>query len=207
MVKNAALLMIDMQKGFLDPASPCCIAGAAATVPACAAAAEFCRREGIPVFFVTRSYRADGSDVEHSRYQAWAQGGKPLSPGCPEAISAEPPEELRPREGDYALFKPRFSAFFHTELDLILRRLGVDTVLLAGTTTPNCIRASCYDALSLEYNVAVLSDCTSSATEEIQQANLRDMANVGARILTLRELTEGAELPDSVRAARERRYG
>lgn len=207
MDKKTALLIIDMQKGFLNPASPCCIAGAEATVPACAAAAEFCRREGIPVFFITRRYRADGSDVEHSRYQAWAQGGKPLSPGCPEEISAEFPEALRPREGDYEIFKPRFSAFFQTELDLILRRLGVETVLLAGTTTPNCIRASCYDALSLDYNVVVLSDCTSSMTEEIQQANLRDMANVGARLLTLRELEEGAALPDSLRAARERIYG
>lgn len=200
---KSALIMIDMQKGFISPASPCCIAGATATVPACAAAADYCRQQGIPVFFVTRRYRADGSDVEHTRYKAWAEGGKPMSPGCTEAISAQPPEELEPKEGDYTLIKPRYSAFFHTELDLMLRRLGVDTVLLAGTTTPNCIRTSCYDAISLEYNVAVLSDCTSSATEEIQSSNLRDMANVGAQILTSRELMNGAVLFDSVGHVRE----
>ena len=197
-MSRPALLIIDMQKGFISPSSPCHIAGAAATVPACAAVADYCREKGIPVFFVSRVYRADGSDVEHCRYKAWAEGGKPLSPGCEEAISAQPPEALRPKEGDYVIIKPRFSAFFHTELDLILRRLGVDTVILAGTTTPNCIRTSCYDALSLEYNAVVLSDCTSSATEEIQRSNLRDMENIGAQILSSRQLMDGAALMDSV---------
>ena len=76
-------------------------------------------------------------------------------------------------ESDYRIVKPRFSGFFGTPLDLILRRLGVDTVILAGTTTPNCIRTSCYDALSLDYDAIVLSDCTSSVTEEVQRANWR----------------------------------
>lgn len=78
----------------------------------------------------------------------------------------------------------------------MLRRLGVDTVILAGTTTPNCIRTTCYDALSLDYDVVVLSDCTSSVTDEVQSANLRDMARIGARICT------GAELPTLLGEAR-----
>lgn len=64
----------------------------------------------------------------------------------------------------------------------------MDTVILAGTTTPNCIRTSCYDALSLDYDVIVLSDCTSSVTEEVQCANLADMARIGAGIMTVDEL-------------------
>ena len=77
---------------------------------------------------------------------------------------------------------------FGTPLDLILRRLGVDTVILAGTTTPNCIRTSCYDALSLDYDAIVLSDCTSSVTEEVQRANLGDMERIGAQIETVEGL-------------------
>lgn len=65
----------------------------------------------------------------------------------------------------------------------------VDTVILAGTTTPNCIRSSCYDALSLDYDVVVLSDCTSSVTDEVQRANLEDMARIGAKICTVDELS------------------
>ena len=73
----------------------------------------------------------------------------------------------------------------------------MDTVILAGTTTPNCIRTTMYDALSLEYNSIVISDCTSSVTEEIQQANLRDMKNIGAHVMSLDEFMAGKEYEDT----------
>ena len=179
---NSALLVIDMQNGFLNESSPLFIDGAPETVPACTAVISACREQGIPVFFVRRIYNADGSNVEHTRLEAWERGGKPLSPECPQEISAEMPEAFGNDARDYHIVKPRYSAFFSTELDLILRRLGVRHVILTGTTTPNCIRASCYDAISLDYAVTVLSDCTSSKTAEIQKSNLRDMANIGAEI-------------------------
>jgi len=196
--KSCALVVIDMQRGFIDENSPCHISGAKATVPACAAVINNCRSRGIPVFFVNRVYRADGSDVEHTRHNSWLSGGRPLSPGCDDSISAESPEEFGISDEDYYIVKPRYSAFFHTELDLMLRRLGINTVVLAGTTTPNCIRTTCYDGISLEYNVVVLSDCTSSNSEEIQRANLFDMANVGAQIMSAEEFINGAEIVDSV---------
>lgn len=187
-MEHSALLVIDMQRGFLSPHSPLFIDGAPATVPACAAVIAACRERGLPVIFVTRQYRADGSDVEQTRHAAWLAGGRPLSPGCAEEISDAMPAEFGTDPRDYHVRKPRYSAFFHTELDLLLRRLGVKHVLLAGTTTPNCIRTSCYDALSLDYDVTVLRDCTSSKTPAIQEANLRDMANVGAAILSAEDL-------------------
>ncbi len=183
---KSAFILIDMENGFITPDSAHCIAGAAATVPTCAAAIETARQKGIPVFFVKRIYRADGSDVECTRHAAWLSGGRSMSPG---SFGAEEPEALRPRPGDYTIIKPRWSAFFQTELDLILRRLGVRTVILAGTTTPNCIRTTCYDANALDYNVVVLSDCTSSQTEEIQRVNLEDMARMGAHVMTAAEFT------------------
>jgi len=177
-----ALIVIDMQNGFLNPASPLCIRGARATVPACARVIEACRRSGVPVIFVNRAYRPDGSDVERTRYRVWAGGGKPLTPGSTGPLSVENPPEFGRREGDYEIIKPRYSAFFHTSLDLLLRRLGVDTVVLTGTTTPNCVRTTCYDAISLDYAVVVLEDCCSSNTDEIQRANMVDMGNIGADI-------------------------
>ena len=155
------------------------------------------------MFFVTRRYRTDGSDVEHTRFESWRDGGRAMSQDCRPEISADAPEEFGICDRDYQIIKPRYSAFFGTELDLILRRLGVNTIVLAGATTPNCIRTTCYDGISLEYNVAVLSDCTSSNTEEIQQSNLRDMAYVGAQILTSAEFISGAEIKDTVSLARE----
>ncbi len=182
---KSAFLLIDMEYGFLSPESVHCIKGAAATVPLCAKAIQIAREKEIPIFFIKRHYRADGSDVETTRYESWVAGGRNMQP---ESWSAQEPEILRPQPGDYTIIKPRWSAFFQTELDLILRRLGVRTVILAGTTTPNCIRTTCYDANALDYNVVVLSDCTSSQNEEIQQANLGDMARIGAFIWTIEDL-------------------
>ena len=187
---TAALLQIDMQHGFIDADSPLCVAGAAATVPACAAALRRARELGMPVFHVVRDYAPDGSDVEAVRYGAWAAGGKPVSRGCADARSVEEPAELAPAPGDRVLTKPRFSAFFGTGLDLALRRLGVRTVVLTGTTTPNCIRSTGFDALSLGYNVVVVEDCTSSRTPEVQAANIEDMAFIGAHIMTCDEFCE-----------------
>lgn len=204
MNNKIALIVIDMQNGFINEASAQCIQGAKATVPACAAVINHCRERGIPVFFVTRRYRPDGSDVEHTRFESWRKGGKAMSSGCPEEISAASPAEFGVSDRDYRITKPRYSAFFGTELDLILRRLGIRTLVLAGTTTPNCIRTTCYDGISLDYNVVVLSDCTSSNTEEIQQSNLRDMANVGAQILTGGEfIRRSVPLTDTVSKVRE----
>ena len=172
---DTALLVIDMQNGFLCEKSPLFIDGAPETVPACSRVIWACRERQIPVFFVTRAYAADGSDVEHTRRAVWEAGGKPLSPGCAEEISAQMPEAFGREKGDIHIVKPRYSAFFATQLDLILRRMGIRRLVLTGTT--------CYDAISLDYEVSVLSDCTSSKTPEIQESNLRDMAAVGAEIM------------------------
>lgn len=187
-MNNTALIMIDMQRGFIDPSSPLCIAGAAATVPTCAEAIRFFHENELPVFYAVRHYRADGSDVEKARAKVWEDGGKPLSEVCCESMSDAFPESFEVTERDRVLIKPRFSAFFATSLDLVLRRLGVQTVVLAGTTTPNCIRTSCYDALSLDYDVVVLSDCTSSVSDAVQTANLEDIQRAGAKVITLEQL-------------------
>ena len=88
---------------------------------------------------------------------------------------------------------------FDTPLDDVLRRANVDTVVLIGTTTPNCIRSTCYDALSLNYNVAIIEDCTSSRTPDVQRANIEDMAFIGAHVLDCATFCEQglADMPDT----------
>lgn len=180
--KTTALVVIDMENAFISKESPLCIQEAAKSVPACGRVIRKARERGIPVFFVNRIYRRNGSDVEFTRYESWLGGNRYLAPNSTGALSIEVPAEFTPQKGDYTIIKPRFSAFFQTELDLILRRLGVKTVILTGTTTPNCIRTSCYDGLSLDYNILIIEDCCSSNTAEIQRVNIEDMARVGAVI-------------------------
>lgn len=178
---RAALLLIDMQNGFIDAASPLCIAGAAATVPACAHALAAAREHGLAVFHVRRAYAADGSDVEAVRWEAWAEGGRPLSSADPMSLAC--PSELAPAPGEPVVVKPSWSAFFGTDLDALLRARGIGTLVLAGTTTPNCVRSTAYDGLARGFNVAVLRDATSSRSPEAQEANLADMEAAGIQLI------------------------
>ena len=178
---RATFLLIDMQNGFIDGASPLCIAGAAATVPACAHALAAAREHGLAVFHVRRAYAADGSDVEAVRWKAWAEGGRPLSSADPMSLAC--PSELAPAPGEPVVVKPSWSAFFGTDLDALLRARGIGTIVLAGTTTPNCVRSTAYDGLALGFNVAVLRDATSSRSPEAQEANLADMEAAGIQLI------------------------
>nr|WP_272918756.1 isochorismatase family protein [Adlercreutzia equolifaciens] len=174
-------MLIDMQNGFIDGASPLCIAGAAATVPACAHALAAAREHGLAVFHVRRAYAADGSDVEAVRWEAWAEGGRPLSSADPMSLAC--PSELAPAPGEPVVVKPSWSAFFGTDLDALLRARGIGTLVLAGTTTPNCVRSTAYDGLARGFNVAVLRDATSSRSPEAQEANLADMEAAGIQLI------------------------
>lgn len=178
---RAAFLLIDMQNGFIDGASPLCIAGAAATVPACAHALAAAREHGLAVFHVRRAYAADGSNVEAVRWEAWAEGGRPLSSADPMSLAC--PSELAPAPGEPVVVKPSWSAFFGTDLDALLRARGIGTLVLAGTTTPNCVRSTAYDGLARGFNVAVLRDATSSRSPEAQEANLADMEAAGIQLI------------------------
>lgn len=178
---RAAFLLIDMQNGFIDAASPLCIAGAAATVPACARALAAARAHGLAVFHVRRAYAADGSDVEAVRWETWAEGGRLLSAADPASLDCPP--ELSPAPGEPVIMKPSWSAFFGTDLAATMRQQGIGTIVLAGTTTPNCVRSTAYDGLALGFNVAVLRDATSSRTPEVQEANLADMEAVGIQLI------------------------
>lgn len=178
---RAAFLLIDMQNGFIDGASPLCIAGAAATVPACARALATAREHGLAVFHVRRAYAADGSNVEAVRWEAWAEGGRPLSSADP--MSLECPSELAPAPGEPVVVKPSWSAFFGTDLDALLRAGDIGTLVLAGTTTPNCVRSTAYDGLARGFNVAILRDATSSRSPEAQEANLADMEAAGIQLI------------------------
>lgn len=203
-MEKCALIIIDMENGFINSKSFQCIKMAKDTLPACSRVTDYAREKNVPVFFVNRIYRQNGSDIEHTRFKSWYEGGKAMSESCESEISYENPTELSPEDGDYIIIKPRFSAFFMTELDLILRRLGIDTIILTGTTTPNCIRTTCYDGISLDYNVVVIEDCCSSQTEEIQRANMTDMHNIGADIITSDEFLnmESFEFNDSLNKCR-----
>lgn len=181
---KTALLIIDMQNDFLLPGAPAEIPGAARIVPTVKNLLYFCRERKIPVFHVIRQYRYDGSDIENFRRDGFLQKGRYLVPGTP---GAEIVSELKPAEGEYIIVKPRFSAFFCTELELILKRIGINDIVICGVQYPNCIRATALDSVSYDYSTTVITDAAAGADDEIELSNIRDLRNIGVKCLTLAE--------------------
>lgn len=185
MLPNPALLIVDMQNDFVLPGAVATVAGARATIPIIAALREHARDHSWPVIHVVREHRADGSDVEYTRRELFQDGDGICVAG---SFGARVVAELAPRPGDYILTKQRFSAFLGTELDLLLRRLGVGTVIVVGTQYPNCIRATAVDALARDYRVIVITDACSAQTRRVAENNIEDMRNMGITCIALQEL-------------------
>lgn len=181
---KTALLIIDMQNDFILPGAPAEVPGAVKIVPSVKKLLDFCRERKIPVFHVIRQYRYDGTDIENFRREGFLKNRRYLVPGTP---GAEIISELKPAEGEYVIVKPRFSAFFSTELELMLKRIKINDVVICGVQYPNCIRATALDSVSYDYNTTVITDATAGADDEIEVSNVRDLRNIGVKCLTFEE--------------------
>ena len=176
-----ALLVIDMQNDFVLPEASLCVQGALATVPRISGACDWFRGRGWPVVWVVREHAADGSDIERLRHDRFLREPVlvPGTRGC--AIV----EGLEPRPEEPRIVKKRWSAFMQTELDWVLRRLGIGKIAVSGTQIPNCLRATVFDAVSYGYEVAMISDACSAQNSEVAEANYRDIRNIGVDCLPL----------------------
>lgn len=171
-----AILVIDMENDFVLPDAPMRVAGAYATLPAIKKFLDYGRANNWAVIYIYRIHRPSGVDAELFRRHFFEEG----HPFCIAGTKgAAIPDVIAPKPGDISVEKQRFSAFFCTDLDIILRGLGVKNVYLTGTQYPNCVRSTAVDSMSLDYNTTVVTDCCSAATEEVANANIYDLRNMG----------------------------
>ena len=183
---DIAILVIDMQNDFVLPGAVLCVAGAQATIPTIQDLLSHGRAKGWYVIHIIREHRSSGCDVDLPRVSLFADGRQGYC--VPGTKGGEIVEGLAPQQGDIIVSKRRNSGFFQTELDLVLRRLGVKTVVLAGTQYPNCVRGTAVDAMSYDYNTIVCTDACSAKTPEVAAANIFDMKNMGITCIPLAEL-------------------
>jgi nicotinamidase-related amidase len=90
------------------------------------------------------------------------------------AAVTEVVSSLAPRPGDFTVFKHRYSPFDNTDLELLLRNLRIDTLVVGGVNTNNCVLCSCFDAFNRDYRVVVMKDvCASMNGPEYHLAALK----------------------------------
>lgn len=175
---NAALITIDTQKDFTLPGTPSEIAGTAEVVPTMHRLVEAFREAGRPIVHVVRLYRPDGSNVDMCRREAVERGTSlAVRPG---SDGAELVDELKPDPkvrldaelllsggmqelggSEWAMYKPRWGAFFETPLHKHLQGLGINTIVVCGCNFPNCPRTTIYEASERDYRVVAVTDAIS----------------------------------------------
>jgi biuret amidohydrolase len=185
---RSALLVVDIQRGGAAPAEESGIevmdgyVAMAATAECIVSAA---RAAAMPVIFIQELHRPSGVDFGR---ELDGEEGIHCVEGAP---GTELWPTLRPGTGDYYVPKRRYSAFFGTDLDIVLKGLGVDTVVLIGSLTDVCVHYSFVDAHQRDFRARVIEDCVIGSTVERHLAALDAMEYLqfGARRRTEEVLT------------------
>jgi nicotinamidase-related amidase len=169
--ENTALTIVDMQKDFLDDGAACFIPGGRRVVPAVSRLLEAFRHEELPVIHVITVWQEDGVDISPftTSEELIKRGLRKGEPGT------DPVEELTPIPGEYVLQKTRYSGFYGTELEMLLRSLGVVYLVVVGVCTNYCVRSTVHDASFRDFLAIVPRDCATSYTEEEHLQTLKDI--------------------------------
>jgi len=178
---KTAMIVVDMQNDFVATGAPMETPAARAMVPKLAEALKICRDAGVRVIYTAHVHRRDGCDMGlFDDMHPPIASRDALVDGTP-GVEIYP--DLAPKPGEHVIKKHRYSGFFGTDLDIILREWGVDTVIISGTTTENCCHATARDAMLRNYRVVFLSDAT--ATYDYPDRGFGTMANADVHNATL----------------------
>lgn len=185
-----ALLTIDVQREF-QPGGSSGRPENALAVPAASKIAAAFRRADKPVIHIVRIYLAEGSNADICRKTRIITGAPLLTPGSDSsqiAPSLLPDPSVRLDHelllaggvqsigaAEWIIYKPRFGAFYRTPLLEHLQRLGVDTLVIAGSNFPNCPRATIYEASERDFRIVAVTDAISLLDER----GIRELEGIG----------------------------
>jgi ureidoacrylate peracid hydrolase len=199
-----------MENDFVAPGAPMETPAGRAMLPNLKRAIAFCREQGIRVIYTTHAHRRDGCDMglfddlwPPIASRAGLVDGEP-------GIDIYP--EIAPRADEIVVKKHRYSAFFGTDLEIVLRGLGIDTVVISGVTTENCCHATARDAMFRDYKVVFLSDATGTfdypdvgqggmSADEVHRATLIILSVSTAHVMTTEQFMARAASTEPALAA------
>lgn len=168
--------MFDMKKANLEEANK--------IVSPIAAVAKSCRQKGVKVIYTQHTFRPDLSDMHRTWGEIYQKRRAPIGPGSPVGPkgkkvgylirgtwNTEIIPELTPESGDIIIDGKRtHTAFYHTDLEMILRTSGINTLFFSGTTTSVCVESTLRDAFHRDFRCILLNDCVWEKSPDLQKA-------------------------------------
>lgn len=166
-----ALLLVDLVKAYLDPASALYAGpGAAVARDVAGRLVEVARANDVPVVWTTVTYEEGGADGGLFYLKV---------PSLELFVGDGPmgnfPISVQPAEGDVVVAKQYPSAFFGTDLAATLHGMAIDTLVIGGFSTSGCVRASTLDALCHGFVPIVCKDACADRHPAPHEANLFDL--------------------------------
>jgi ureidoacrylate peracid hydrolase len=179
--RRTAVLVVDMQNDFgaeggMFARAGIDISGIQAAIAPTARVLAAARSARLPIVYLKMAFRPDLSDAGAPDSPNWMKhlpmraGEKVTAPdGLDSRIlirdtwNTDIVPELTPQLGDVVIYKHRFSGFYETELDDVLKRRHVENLIFTGCTTSVCVESTLRDAMYRDYRCILLEDCTAEA--------------------------------------------
>ena len=194
---KTALVIVDMQNVFVE-GSPVSAPEGLEVLDRLNRLAEFCHEVGIQVIYTAHVVRPD-----HSNRGILGDLVPPVQAGLIDdgSVSGALHAGVRMREGDILLKKPRYGAFHGTDLELILRHRGIDTLIIGGIATNVCCETTAREATVRDFKVLFLSDGTATfglpdmgfgaiTAQEVQRVTCSVMSFFFGQVLTVNQAIE-----------------
>ena len=188
--QRMALVIIDMQRDFLEPggfgdALGNDVSRLQQIVPACAALLAGLRARSVPIIHTREGHRPDLSDAPRAKVERGAPAMRIGDEGPMGRILIRGESghdivaDLAPLPGEPVVDKPGKGAFYQTDLELMLRNRGIDTLLVCGVTTEVCVHTTIREANDRGYRCIAVADCCASYFPEFHEVGLRMIAAQG----------------------------
>jgi ureidoacrylate peracid hydrolase len=196
---RSALVVIDMQTAFCAPGAPAEVPLARAIVPNINRLAGSLRAMGCPVIWVVHANTSRGGQSDWALFFDHVVGAEvrertmaALAPGQQTLWS-----ELDVAPEDHTIIKNRYSALIagSSQLERLLRSLGIDTVLIAGTKTNVCCESTARDAMMLDFKTVMLSDCCAALSDDEHRAALETIFQQFGEVSTADEALRKLSAP------------
>ena len=195
---RTALVIVDMQRAFLDPGEAMEVPPARDILPGVQHLIAVFREQNLPVVFTRFTYSADAPLLvgelhpEHRPRPPGAPGGfgHPSSSCLVGEDNVRVVEELEPRPGELVVDKRYYDAFNGTALDGALRALGITTLVVTGTMTDICVLATVVGGFNREYRMVVAEDGVATLWPEIQRATLDIIGRAFARVASVKDIAD-----------------
>lgn len=198
---NPALLVIDMQNGFVSKGGSYDLMGLNVSkysdvVPSLKLLIAFCRKVKVPIFYSQAVREESGIDLLTRSHRILPKSREERIKRRPICIrgtwDAEIVQELKPNFDDHVVIKRRDSVFQDTEVEVWLRSLGIDSIIFAGIDTSICVESSLRDAFNHGYDVVLISDATASNNLNHYNSTLDNIRNYYGLVMNLDEFIDNS---------------